>query len=103
MFHLFRLWICAPPNGGSAVDPMSLLQPNLMGLRSAGHVSIGVMDDCLSLQCPYCGESAELRIDVDGGARQTYVEDCPICCRPWRVDAWVEEDSWRATLRTEDA
>jgi cysteine-rich CPXCG protein len=62
------------------------------------------MDDCLSLQCPYCGESAELLIDVDGGPRQTYVEDCPICCRPWQVDAWIEDDgSWSATLRTEDA
>jgi hypothetical protein len=64
---------------------------------------ICVMDDCLSLQCPYCGEVIELQIDDGGGAHQDYVEDCPVCCRPWQVEAWIEnDDTWRATLRTAD-
>jgi hypothetical protein len=35
--------------------------------------------------CPYCGEQSEVAIDPGSGARQSYVEDCPVCCRPWNV------------------
>ncbi len=35
--------------------------------------------------CPYCGESNEIALDPDGGAFQDYIEDCQVCCRPWRV------------------
>ncbi len=35
--------------------------------------------------CPYCGEINEIGLDPGGGGRQEYVEDCQVCCRPWRV------------------
>lgn len=35
--------------------------------------------------CPYCGAANEIALDPDGGAYQTYVEDCQVCCRPWQV------------------
>jgi hypothetical protein len=35
--------------------------------------------------CPYCGATNEIALDPDGGAFQTYVEDCQVCCRPWQV------------------
>ncbi|MGH7516195.1 MAG: CPXCG motif-containing cysteine-rich protein [Gemmatimonadales bacterium] len=35
--------------------------------------------------CPYCGEAVEIALDPGGGAAQKYVEDCEVCCRPWRV------------------
>lgn len=35
--------------------------------------------------CPYCGESVPISIDRAGGEVQEYVEDCSICCRPWKV------------------
>jgi transposase-like protein len=55
------------------------------------------------MQCPYCGEFVELEIDDGGGAHQEYVEDCPVCCRPWQVEARIKTDgTWRATLRTAD-
>jgi Cysteine-rich CPXCG len=61
------------------------------------------MDACLTLQCPYCGQPVELYIDEGGGPRQVYVEDCPVCCRPWQVEAWMEVGhSWSAMLRTSD-
>jgi transposase-like protein len=61
------------------------------------------MQDSVSLQCPYCGENVELNIDGGGGVHQEYVEDCPVCCRPWQVQAWIEDDgSWSAVLRTSD-
>jgi len=62
-----------------------------------------MMEDCVSLQCTYCGEVVELQIDDDGGPHQEYVENYPVCCRPWQVEAWIETDgTWRATLRTAD-
>ena len=61
------------------------------------------MKDSVSLQCPYCGENVELNIDGGGGIQQEYVEDCPVCCRPWQVQAWIDDDSsWQAVLRTSD-
>ena len=42
-------------------------------------------DDDAMVVCPYCGESASLTLDPSGGARQEYVEDCTVCCQPWRV------------------
>ena len=61
------------------------------------------MTEPLELGCPYCGESVELVIDEDGSSRQTYVEDCPVCCRPWNVEVMQNRDgSWTANLRTED-
>jgi hypothetical protein len=44
-----------------------------------------------SVQCPYCGEIVELWIDDHGGSSQSYVEDCPVCCRPWQVHVWRDE------------
>jgi len=35
--------------------------------------------------CPHCGEANELALDPGGGSLQEYVEDCQVCCRPWRV------------------
>jgi hypothetical protein len=32
--------------------------------------------------CPFCGEAEEIVVDRGGGTRQTYTEDCPVCCRP---------------------
>ena len=57
----------------------------------------------MSSQCPYCGEPVELQIDAGGGTHQAYIEDCPVCCRPWQVEAWMEADGgWQAALRTAD-
>ena len=61
------------------------------------------MSDPQASTCPYCGEPVELVIDEGGGSQQAYVEDCPVCCRPWHVEVTLDpEDGWSATLRTQD-
>ncbi len=43
------------------------------------------------ITCPYCGEPNEIGLDAGGGADQDYVEDCQVCCRPWRVTVSYDE------------
>lgn len=45
----------------------------------------GTADTAAVAYCPYCGELNELAVDPGGGSSQSYVEDCHVCCRPWRV------------------
>jgi transposase-like protein len=42
--------------------------------------------------CPYCASTNEIRLDPSGGAIQDYVEDCEVCCRPWRVSVRCDDD-----------
>ena len=42
-------------------------------------------EDTSEVICPYCGELVEIALDAGGGTRQEYVEDCQVCCRPWKV------------------
>jgi hypothetical protein len=45
----------------------------------------GAADGAALAHCPYCGEPVEILLDAGGGDVQEYVEDCEVCCRPWRV------------------
>ena len=61
------------------------------------------MTEFLPVSCPYCGEPAELAVDPDGGSRQRFVQDCPVCCQPWEVEAVRDEyGDYYASLRTSD-
>ena len=43
------------------------------------------MLESVTLTCPCCGEDFETSVDSSAGS-QTYVEDCPVCCRPIEID-----------------
>ena len=38
-----------------------------------------------TVSCPYCGEPVTIALDPGSGMVQDYVEDCEVCCQPWRV------------------
>ncbi len=38
-----------------------------------------------TVTCPYCGEPTDITVDEEGSARQEYIEDCWVCCRPITV------------------
>ena len=42
------------------------------------------------IQCPYCGESIALLVDISAGD-QRYIEDCQVCCRPITVTVTLDE------------
>jgi hypothetical protein len=41
--------------------------------------------------CDSCGEEIVVPIDLSAGHEQTYVEDCPVCCRPMVIHVSVDE------------
>lgn len=57
-----------------------------------GHGGRAGLDDTYTASCPYCGEECELLVDLAGGSRQSYVEDCPVCCRPWQVRVTIDAE-----------
>ncbi len=52
----------------------------------------GAADTEIMVDCPYCGEPNEIGLDPGGGTVQEYVEDCHVCCRPWRVTVTYHVD-----------
>ena len=53
--------------------------------------------------CPYCGAVAELDVEDTGWSRQSYVQDCPVCCQPWQVELTRDQDGdWDAVIKTGD-
>jgi transcription elongation factor Elf1 len=45
-----------------------------------------------SFNCPYCGEEISMVLDLSV-RRQTYVEDCEVCCKPIEISYSVEDGS----------
>jgi hypothetical protein len=41
------------------------------------------MEDLFLVTCPYCGQEVEIYLEPD--VEGSFVQDCEICCNPWRV------------------
>jgi Cysteine-rich CPXCG len=46
----------------------------------------------VTYECAFCGEENEILVDVSGGRRQSFTEDCTVCCRPNLITLVVDED-----------
>ena len=44
-------------------------------------------------QCASCGEWNETSVDESAGGKQSYVEDCQVCCRPNVLTIWWDSAS----------
>jgi hypothetical protein len=42
-----------------------------------------LMSDEFAVTCPYCGE--EVTIYVESDVSGSFIQDCEVCCNPWRV------------------
>ena len=49
------------------------------------------MDDTVEVVCPYCGEPSTISVDA-GEEDDEFVQDCPVCCRPWKVSIKIRRD-----------
>jgi hypothetical protein len=52
-------------------------------------------EEFVAVQCPYCGERLETRVDLTAD-EPAYIEDCEVCCRP--IEFAVERDEGGALL-----
>jgi len=46
----------------------------------------------VTYECAFCGEENEILVDVSGGRRQSFTEDCTVCCRPNLITLMLDED-----------
>lgn len=78
-------------------DPLGPLPPRERRGRARPRASRS------SFTCPHCAETTDTWPDPGGGPRQTYVEDCAVCCRPNRIDVvWSDEDGEYVTHAVPD-
>jgi cysteine-rich CPXCG protein len=52
------------------------------------------------VQCPYCGERLETRVDLTAGKRE-YIEDCEVCCRPIEFGIELEDNGALHAVRVQ--
>ncbi len=55
----------------------------------------------VTYHCAFCGEENEIVVDRSAGHRQTFTEDCSVCCRPNLVALAIEEDDVRLQITQE--
>jgi len=48
------------------------------------------VDEFFLVTCPYCSEDVEIFVEPDVGG--SFVQDCEVCCNPWRVSVSVGEN-----------
>ena len=58
------------------------------------------MEDTFLVTCPYCGENVEIYVEPE--VRRSFVQDCEVCCNPWRVRVWREEGERQVEIARAD-
>ena len=56
--------------------------------------------DLFEVVCPYCGEALEIAVESDVSGE--LIQDCEVCCRPWRVIVRRGVDGAGVEVRTLD-
>ena len=51
--------------------------------------------ETVTYSCAFCGEDNDVFADPSGGRRQTFTEDCGVCCRPNLITLVFEGDRVR--------
>jgi hypothetical protein len=78
--------LAANATDDKSVDSLYGLEP----VFEPGGGVAGALDPApfIDVQCPYCGESFETRLDLSAGSA-SYIEDCQICCQPIELSVIV--------------
>jgi len=46
----------------------------------------------MTYACAFCGEDNDVLVDPSGARRQTFTEDCAVCCRPNLITLVIHGD-----------
>jgi hypothetical protein len=58
------------------------------------------MTDRFLIECPYCGEEVEIYVEPD--LRDSFVQDCEVCCNPWILRVRGRGDERHVDVRRAD-
>lgn len=61
------------------------------------------MLDEYCINCPYCGETFDVFLDLSAGNQQ-YTEDCQVCCKPieFRISVDIQGELSEVEVKRED-
>lgn len=79
------LWACKLAAAGERL-PWLDDEPNLLPNLKAN------LGEEVSYLCDACGEEIVVPLDLTEGSQQTYVEDCPVCCRANIIHVHIDEE-----------
>jgi hypothetical protein len=48
------------------------------------------VEDRFLVTCPYCGETVEIYVEPD--IEGALIQDCEVCCNPWRLEVSDDGD-----------
>jgi hypothetical protein len=51
--------------------------------------------ETMTYSCGFCGEDNDVLVDPSGARRQTFTEDCTVCCRPNLITLVFDGDDVR--------
>ena len=80
----------------SDIDQLYGLEP----VFEPGAGRTGELEQFVPVQCPYCGERLETRVDLTAGERE-YIEDCEVCCRPIELGIELEDNGALRAIRVQ--
>ena len=49
-----------------------------------------MLEEDYPFSCPYCGVDLSVRLDISGGRRQSFIQDCETCCKPIQISVEFE-------------
>ena len=55
----------------------------------------------IDIDCPYCGETVSIAVEADLGGE--LIQDCEVCCNPWRLRLTRAEGRLQAEVASLDA
>ena len=58
------------------------------------------MPDEFLITCPFCGEQVEIYVEAD--VTGTFIQDCEVCCHPWRVHVSGRGEERDVTISRDD-
>jgi hypothetical protein len=78
------------PSDEASIDALYGLEPVFDPERALNETT-GGLAPFASVQCPYCGEPFDTRLDLSAGSA-SYIEDCHICCQAIEFSLTVTAD-----------
>lgn len=83
------LWACSLLGSGQQLPK---LDAEFTGRTELDGTSAASSQNEGSYICDGCGEEIVIPVDVTEGTSQSYVEDCPVCCRANTIHVHIEDD-----------